>query len=545
MTLKPIAAVMTAFIIALLLAAFPGLAFAHAELERTVPEANARLDAGPAAIEIYFNEAIEAKIGSLKVLDSSSRTITKGDPVSGADRRSLKIDLPTLAEGTYTVSYAVVSADGHPVSGSDVFVVGNPTEAVDASTFDPHKQAGHDSHSDHEFATQLGGKQFLIYALRFIYYTAILLGSGIMLWSLLHRDSTAFAAVRRKWELPAMRFLLIAVLLYVFIHASEILEGYPASDYLTLFTSTTIGRTWLALLALSVAGFGVLKLGGVLRALWALLLLGVESYSGHAIVFEPASVSLLLDFVHLAASAVWVGGLGLLLICWLADRKEAGRFAAIFSRIALIALIVLVLSGIALTLLFMPSLEYLSYTAWGTLLFIKTGLVLLVMIVGAFLRRRVRRGDLPNFTLLRVDLGLMVCIMIIVGIFTYVSPLPANKAVYFHKMGAEMHVTLRITPNKPGMDNKLKLNIWLPEQKGTPKKVVLRLKSKDKADLGAIDVPVQPIEDNEKIAFEGYDRADYFVEGPYIPFAGNWIAEIRVMDKDDNELVERYEFRNY
>ncbi|UVI28720.1 copper resistance CopC/CopD family protein [Paenibacillus spongiae] len=544
MTMRTGAPILILFVMLAALFLSPGYAFAHAELERSVPEPNARLSEGPAAVEIYFNEPIESKVGALDVLDNNSKAVTGEAPAAGADRKSLKLPLPKLDEGVYTVSYSIVSSDGHPISGSYVFIVGNPPEAVDASSFDLHKQFGHESHGTD--SGSFSWKTLILYIVRFLYYSALLLAAGVMLWSLLYKGGAdAMNAVRKKWELQIMRFLLLAALVYVFIHASEMMLGYPASDYAKLFGETSVGRGWIALIVLAVAGFPILKLGRVVRMIWAAALLGVESWSGHAVVFEPKAVTVLLDFVHLASSAVWVGGLALLLALWSADRKEAGRFASAFSRAALVSIVLLILTGVVMTLTFMPSLRYLFYTSWGSMLLAKTGAVLLVLVVGALLRRRVRRGDLPSMTLMRLDLGLMAIILAVVGIFTYISPLPGNTPVVYHKMGEEMHLTLRISPNNPGADNKFTVKVWLPEQTGAPKNVVLRLKSQDRKELGAIDVPLQPYEDDEISSFEGFVRADYKAEGPFIPFAGKWNAEIRVMDQEDNEKVESYEFRTY
>ncbi|MCQ6559612.1 copper resistance CopC/CopD family protein [Paenibacillus mendelii] len=521
----------------------PGLALAHAELERAVPEPNTRMNEGPAAIELYFNEPIESKVGALDVLDKNSKAVTGEAPTAGTDRKSLKLPLPKLGEGVYTVSYSIVSSDGHPISGSYVFVVGNPPEAVDASSFDLHKQLGHEGHGD---VSSFSWKTIILYIVRFLYYSAILLAAGVMLWSLLYKGGgDAMNLVRRKWELQIMRFLLVAAIIYVFMHASEMMQGYPASEYMKLFGETAVGRSWIALIALAAAGFPILKLGRIARVVWAAVLLGVESWSGHAVVFEPKAVSVLFDWLHLASAAVWIGGLVLLLALWFEDRKEAGRFAIVFSRAALASIALLILTGVAMTLIFMPSLRYLFYTNWGIMLLVKTGAVLLVLVVGAMLRSRVRRGDLPNFSMLRLDLGLMVIIIAIVGIFTYISPLPSNTPVVYHKMGTDMHLTLRISPNKPGMDNKFTVKIWLPEKTGAPKDVVLRLNSLDRKELGAIDVPLQTYEDDELTSFEGFVKSAYQAEGPYMPFAGKWSAELRVMDQDDNEKVEKYEFRNY
>jgi copper transport protein len=525
-----------------LLAGNPGVASAHAELESSVPEANAQMDSSPAGIELNFNEAIEAKLGSLEVLDNKSHSVTKNEPVVSNSNQTLKLALPKLDEGLYTVSYSIISADGHPVSGSYLFVVGNPPEGIDASAFNPHQELGHEGHTA---STQLTTNQFIIYAVRVLYYASLLLAAGLMFWSLAARNrSEALKEILRKHELTVVRVLLVSVLLYVFVHAREIMSGYAGNEYNKLFFATSVGRGWIALLLLAVIGFVAIRLGKIVKLIWAAALLAVESWSGHAIVFKPAAATVALDYIHLAASSIWVGGFVLLLLLWVRDRKEAGRFTAQFSRAALFSLAALVLSGAAMTLLFLPSLNYLLYTSWGILLLVKTGLALLVIIVGGLLHLRVRRGDLPTIALLRMDASLMALLIIIAALFTYISPLPVNEPVTYHKMGEDMHFSLRITPNKPGV-NQFTVKVWLPDKVGAPKSVVLRLHSDDRKELGPIDIPIQPYEDTEITTFDGYVKATYRAEGPYIPFAGHWTAEVRVMNKNDDEKVERYQFRNY
>lgn len=525
-----------------MLIGMPGGAAAHAELERTMPEPNAKYQQSPNTVELSFNESIEPEVGAIKVLDSKSRPVTDKSPTVSKDGQTLTLPLPKLTEGVYTVSYAVISEDGHPISGSYVFVIGNVAEGVDAATFDPHKELGHEGHS---VSTQLTINQFIIYAVRAVYYASLLWAAGLMLWPLLARRSgEQLRLLQKKWELIAIQTLLVASLLYIFVHAREILNGYPSSEYSKLFLRTTIGHEWMALLALALIGFIIVRLAPIMKALWAAAVLVVESFSGHAVAFTPKVSSILFDFVHLAAASVWVGGLMLLLALWVADRKEAGRFAVIFSRAALLSITLLVLTGVGLTLLFLPSLKYLFYTAWGTILLVKTGLVVLVLFVGGLLHLRVRRGDLPVPALLRIDAALMALIIVCAALFTYISPLPANEPVLYHKMGDKMHLSLRVTPNKPG-DNTFIVKVWLPDAVGAPKSVKLRLFSLDRTDLGPIDVPIKAFEDPEITTFDGFVKAAFTAEGPFVPFAGRWQAEIRVLDKDDNETVEKTEFRNY
>ncbi len=537
--------ILAALLIGLMLGV--GQAAAHAVLEQASPEPNSRLSAGPSQVELRFNEAIEASVGSVEVLDSLSGTVTKNRPETSGDRKTLTLKLPALVEGIYTVSYRVVSADGHPIAGSYPFIVGNPPEAKDASAFDIHSELGHTGHSG--VATELTKQAFLTYTVRAAYYGTLLLASGFMLWLVvIRRRASAYGETAHEWcnqwGLWVTRALIIAVLLHVFVHSTEVMEGQPLADWPRLFTGTSVGLAWTGALVLAFIGPFVRRASGWVAVLWALSLLALESWSGHASAYEPLAYAMLLDYVHLAASALWAGGLALLVGLWFKDRKEAGRFAAAFSDIAWICIALLTLTGIAETFLFLPKLSYLFYTGWGTLLIAKTVLVVMVIGTGALLRLRVKKGDLPRAGLLKLDAGLMAAIVIIVGLFTYISPLPENEPVRFHQMGEDMHLSLRVTPNVPG-ENAFIVKVWLPEEIGQPKSVTLRLRSEDRSELGPIEVPLQAYEDEEFDAFTGYVKATYESEGPYIPFAGRWLAEIRVLDRNDNELVHSEPFRNY
>jgi len=322
------------------------------------------------------------------------------------------------------------------------------------------------------------------------------------------------------------------------------MEGQPGSEWGTLFLETNIGRGWAVLLVLALLGPLARTASRAVGLIWAGALLLVESMSGHAAAYEPAWLTIGTDFIHLAGAAVWAGGLAMLAGLWLADRKEAARFAAVFSGPALWSMIALAASGLVTAWMFLPGPDYLFYTGWGTLLLVKTGLTVLAALAGGAIRLRMRRGGMPQGALLKADAAVMAAIVIIVGLFTHISPLPANEPVYAHKMGEDMHLTLRVSPNVPG-DNRFIVKVWLPEPVGEPKSVVLRLRSEDRPEAGPIDVPLERYEDDEFDQFSGFVKTAYRAEGPYLPFAGKWTAEIRVTDSEDNEKVHLETFRNY
>jgi copper transport protein len=112
-------------------------AFGHAVLERTEPERGAALRTGPERVVFAFNEAVEGSFGALRVFDARGERVDTGRLVRpDGSGRAIGVGLRNgLADGTYTATYRVVSADSHPVSGGFVFTVGQggatPSASVD------------------------------------------------------------------------------------------------------------------------------------------------------------------------------------------------------------------------------------------------------------------------------------------------------------------------------------------------------------------------------------------------------------------------------
>jgi copper transport protein len=515
---------------------FIGNVQAHAVLEQTTPSANAKLDVSPPSVDIVFNERLDSGGAKVLVLNESSRNVAKGQPERISEEKGLRIALPKLGEGHYTVSYSVISADGHPISGAYVFTVGNPAPLPDASQLDPHQQVGH---SHNHGGTGLTQQSFLLYVSRILYFVGLLVVAGLALWSLLRHTSPLVREVHNLSLGLAGKFAMIATMAYVFFSLQDLGQGEPLSDWGRILTDTTIGKLYIAELLLAIAATMLNKLGIMARLGWVVVALFVESWSGHAAAFNPLAYTVGLDFVHLAAASLWSAGLVLLLAIWVKERPEAGRFALVFSKWALISFLVLWVTGVLATLNFLPSINYLFYTSWGKWLIAKAALSLLVAATAFLIRLRLRKGELPRGILLKIDIGLLVAIVLCVGVLTYQSPLPANQELNYHKMGTEMHVTLRVTPNAPG-DNQFMVKIWLPDSigKGVPKAVQLRLLPLGKESMGFIDVPLEAYTDEEQDAFPDFKKSTYRSEGPYLPFAGKWKVQIRVTDSQDNERVE-------
>ncbi|MCE6997024.1 copper resistance protein CopC [Saccharothrix sp. S26] len=109
-------------------------AFAHNVLVDSDPKDGSRLDAGPAAITLTFDQPVQAgeKFNTITVTGpEGTRWEADGEPT--VKNNSVVFPVRPLGPAAeYTVGYRVLSADGHPVTGSLKFtlaVAGNGTPA--------------------------------------------------------------------------------------------------------------------------------------------------------------------------------------------------------------------------------------------------------------------------------------------------------------------------------------------------------------------------------------------------------------------------------
>ena len=111
---------------------------AHALLRESDPAAGSSLDRAPSRVVLTFTERPEPGLSSISVLDTGGQQVERGQsaPVEGAPLQ-FAVGLGDLPDGTYTVSWRVVSKDdGHVTVGSFAFGVGVP-----APTATPQSQA--------------------------------------------------------------------------------------------------------------------------------------------------------------------------------------------------------------------------------------------------------------------------------------------------------------------------------------------------------------------------------------------------------------------
>ncbi|RFP08136.1 MULTISPECIES: copper resistance protein CopC [unclassified Duganella] len=105
------------------------IAAAHASLKSSSPAANAVLDVAPKEVALTFNEKIEPAFSSIVLTGAAGRvlagavsdkvkaTVDTGNPAI------LRLVLPPLPAGAYTVAWAVAGPDGHRRKGEFTFTV--------------------------------------------------------------------------------------------------------------------------------------------------------------------------------------------------------------------------------------------------------------------------------------------------------------------------------------------------------------------------------------------------------------------------------------
>lgn len=110
-------------------------AAAHDELVSTNPADGATLTEAPASLELTYSGDIMDVDGAnqVRVTNAAGESVTDGDP--DIDGKVVTQDLATAAaDGTYTVTWRVVSSDGHPIQGTFTYTVGQGSKVADATT---------------------------------------------------------------------------------------------------------------------------------------------------------------------------------------------------------------------------------------------------------------------------------------------------------------------------------------------------------------------------------------------------------------------------
>ncbi|MEX1652210.1 copper resistance protein CopC [Streptomyces pseudovenezuelae] len=373
-----------------------GPASAHAALTGSDPQQGVVVDKAPDQVSLTFSEKVALSNDSLRVLDPKGKAVQQGKPseVSGT---TYAVKLHSgLPDGTYTVTYQVVSADSHPVAGAFTFSIGAPsTTSVSVSG----ETAG-------------GGVVGWLYGFgRYMSYAGfiVLVGGAAFVLGCWQRG----AGVRPMQRLVVGGWLTLtaATLLLLLLRGSYTGSGKVGDifdlDLLGNVLQTKSGAALVSRLLLLAAAalfisvlFGAydkredeekrdltfgLAIGGTvvaagLAASWAM--------AEHASVGLQTGIAMPVDVLHLLAVAGWLGGLTALLVA-LYRSEVPVESAAVrrFSQVAFGSVVALVATGVYQSWRQLGSWSAFTGTRYGQLLLVKIGLVALLVGI-AFISRR-------------------------------------------------------------------------------------------------------------------------------------------------------------
>jgi copper resistance protein C len=103
---------------------WPAAVLAHAVLVKSVPAQRAVLAESPPRVLLWFNERLEPAYSKASVTNEAGAQVDLRDvAVSAEDPKRLAVSLPPLVPGRYTVSFRVLSVDGHVVESTLTFTV--------------------------------------------------------------------------------------------------------------------------------------------------------------------------------------------------------------------------------------------------------------------------------------------------------------------------------------------------------------------------------------------------------------------------------------
>jgi copper transport protein len=411
-------------------------AAAHTTLLATRPGNDSVLSGSPQRIILAFNEPVESAFGSVRVYDASAARVDAGN-VARPDERTVTVRIDRkLARGTYTVTWRVISADSHPVSGAFVFHVGaagpNPGGVADEVL------AGGTPRSVTVLAT----------ITRFFAFALLLLVVGGAV-ALAYPLRSASERLRRRLQIliGIWAALLCLVALAGIVLQSADAGGFGLGealrrDSVSSVLDTRFGKVWLAE-ALLTGGVALIALVGtseVVLAAVAVPLLAAPSLAGHASV--SGGLALVADVAHVTAAAIWTGGLALVVVALLgagADRwRLAGRAVPRFSRLAVVSVAVLIVAGTLNAYEQVGAWRGFWDTTYGLVLLAKIVLVLPVLALGAFNNRfavpRLRSdvasaGEKRRFLrMVGAELALVVAVLALTSVLVAEPPAKASVA---------------------------------------------------------------------------------------------------------------------
>lgn len=460
---------LTALALLLVLPATP--ASAHAGLVSTTPGDGAVLATAPRTIELVFGEPVGLVPDGFRLYDGNG-----GDRTLSAEQldEAVTATVPSnLPDGSYTLSWRVISNDSHPVSGVLSFTVGQASSSGPVLV----KNNG-------------AGVDILYGVLNAVGYLSLFSLVGLTVFDVFVARCTP-TAPRLQW----VAALFATGTYFLLVPVTAVRER--GSTLVGLTDPAVVTSAWLggaaATLVFAFSGVVLMLLRPRLpgrAGFWAgtagaaVALVSVLPV-GHTRTFGPGWLVVGSDLVHAATAAVWLGGLlGLILFLTRARRRkgDAAEAALIVNRFSTLAggtVLLLGITGTILAVVMVGSVASLVGSSYGWLLLAKLTMVAAIGGLAAWNRYgllpRLARERIRNRAWNRLSFAIRleaVGVVLVLGLTSALTlqnpradhmPVPVQAQVQ-----AELdtgHLTGQFSPGTAG-DNVLTFN--LTDVGGTP-----------------------------------------------------------------------------
>jgi putative copper export protein/methionine-rich copper-binding protein CopC len=406
----------------------PSLALAHAILLNSSPAKDAILSTPPTRVQMWFSEDLNPALSTAEVINAQRQRVDQDDAHVNADN-SKELDLSlqaNLSPAVYIVVWRSDSADdGHALLGSFIFTVTAPGGSVPQLA--PGSNPGQGLLGDINATGTLDGAALFylvmvtLVDLGAIFWAAGLLWVNFVLQPVSERqreEQTLNWQVEQRFEqrfsLPVLLGLLLANLGVLYGQVLTLTgNNWTAALNMHLLleqgTSGRFGTYWLmrmAVLLLAVlVSLAMLmwkqRPGAIKRALpllnlfLASLLLLALTMSGHAaaVSSDVLPYSVIIDWLHLMAASLWIGGMLYILLIYLpvlnsrAHPERARSLLAVLPRYSVLAIagvLLMSVTGPFTASFHLNSLDQLLTTAYGRTLVVKSALVGALLLTSAY-----------------------------------------------------------------------------------------------------------------------------------------------------------------
>lgn len=537
--------------------------FAHALLLRSNPAANAVLEQPPVQVELFFSEALESQLSSIKVFDSNNLSVDAADVrVDPADPTRMTVSLRSLNDGVYTVTWKAVSAvDGHQTVGTFPFAVGN----VNADAVSAIQQS---TSFRLPFSTLIS--KFLMLA-----SLALLLGQRLfteLVWkpAIKANQNDAVSAIAEPaiWN-TLYRVGLIGVLVSIGLGilaqagqstGSEL--GFPWQPEMgRILIETRLGIIWLSRLWLAMLSVWLASRKESPWRDWSGLvvnlgLLFTITLTSHAATEPRPLLPILADGLHLLGMAFWLGGLAYFFTAVRhlrgLDSQLRTRLTSFlttrFSIYASAFVSVIGLTGLYSAYLRVGSLPALLDTLYGHVLLIKQAFVAGLLVIAAtnllVVSPRLKQDRLQGNAstelverfrkLLILELTFAGLLLASVSFLTYLPPAKVaspNSDLTSRTNVDDLSMHILISPGRVGQ-NTFTLTVITSE--GHPlhsaKEVLLRF------------TPNQPNVAPSELELIGHGDGTFTAKGTYLGIPGNWQVQAVVRRENKFDAYANFNF---